>query len=125
MIKIPLDSKRRVIEKNIFPWSSCAPFVENSRGSLIHRPRSGATYNIHKHQHISVSFWCGMAVATHTNNLTFLPSPPDGKILCEKCEANAVKNGLPSADDLAGKHVHKGRTVAVVTCCPAHEGVTR
>lgn len=26
-----------------------------------------------------------------------------------------------SADELAGRHVHKGRTVAVATCCTALE----
>lgn len=43
--------------------------------------------------------------------------PPDDRILCARCEAIAVANGLPSADELAGRHVHKGGVVAVATCC--------
>lgn len=74
-------------------------------------------YNIHKNPHIGVSFWCGMATTTDGTNLTFLDSPSDDKILCARCEEFAAKNGLPSADSLAGRHVHVGRTVAVMTCC--------
>jgi len=115
--KFPLERQKK-IHKNEFPWASCAPFVENSRGTLIHRPRSGSTYNLHRTgPHIGVGFWCGMHVASSGKNLTFLAAPPDGRILCERCEAAAVANGLPSADELAGRHVHKGRTVAVATCC--------
>lgn len=117
MKMLKLDSAKRVIQKNIFPWASCLPFVENSRGMLIHRPRSGATYNLHKSPHIGVGFWCGMSVTSSGKNLTFLESSPEGKILCQKCEENAVANGLPSADELSGRHVHVGRTIAVVTCC--------
>lgn len=29
----------------------------------------------------------------------------------------AVANGMPSADELSGHHVHVGRTVAIPTCC--------
>ena len=118
IVKLPLEIKQFHV-KNGFPWASCAPFVENSRGQLIHRPRMGATYNIHKRPHVGITFWCGMAVASDGKNLTFLAAPPDGRILCERCEANAVASGMPSADELAGKHVHKGRTVAVATCCHA------
>ena len=35
----------------------------------------------------------------------------------KRMAAAAVKAGLPSADELAGRHVHKGRTVPVITCC--------
>ena len=120
MSLIELEKPKRLSSKQA-PWKACLPFVDNSRASLIHRPRSGSTYSIHKNPHIAVQFWCGMAVTASDGHLSFLDSPPDGKILCEKCEANAVKNGLPSADELAGKHVHKGRTVAVVTCCAKGE----
>lgn len=114
--KLPLERPRK-ISANEFPWAACAPFVENSRGTLIHRPRSGSTYNIHRLPHVSVHFWCGMASSSDGKNLTFLAAPPEGKILCARCEAIAVANGLPSADELAGRHVHVGRTVAMATCC--------
>lgn len=123
MIKLPLErSKTKATPKQV-PWASCAPFVENSRGQLIHRPRTGMSYFIHRNPHIGIGFWCGMGVATDGKNLTFLASPPEGKILCEKCEAAAIANGLPSADELAGRHVHKGRTKAVRTCCAENDGL--
>ena len=115
-LKFPLERPKKVVNGQ-FPWASCAPFVENSRGTLIHRPRSGSTYNLHRNPHIGVSFWCGMGVSSDGKSLTFLAAPPEGRILCERCEAAAVANGLQSADELAGRHVHKGRTVAVATCC--------
>ena len=98
-------------------WSMGKPFVENSRGTLVHRLKSGSLYNIHKLPHIGVSFWCGMSTATSSGNLTFLDVPPKDKILCERCEAIAVERGQVSADELAGFHVHKCRTKAVITCC--------
>lgn len=116
-MRLPLERPKKVTT-NEFPWTRCLPFVENSRGTLIHRPRSGATYNIHRTgPHIAIGFWCGMQVSSGGKNLTFLAAPPEGRILCERCERIAVENGLPSADELAGRHVHKGRTVAVATCC--------
>lgn len=118
-VKIALEpwNKRCVIGKE-FPWASCAPFVENSRGTLIHRPRMGITYNLHKTgPHIAILFFCGMRVSSSGKNLTFLSSPPEGRIVCEKCEEKAIENWLPSADSLAGRHVHKGKTIAVATCC--------
>lgn len=114
--KLPLERKP-FDAKHGFPWVSCAPFVENARGTLIHRPRSGATYNVHAYPHVAVNFWCGMTSTSDGKNLTFLAAPPEDKILCARCEAIAVANGLPSADELAGRHVHVGRTVAVMTCC--------
>ena len=115
--KLPLERPRK-IHRGEIPWAGCAPFVENSRGTLIHRPRRGSTYNVHPGgPHLGLEFWCGMH-ATGGRNFTFLAAPPEGRILCERCEAAAVANGLPSADDLAGRHVHIGSTKAVATCCP-------
>ena len=116
--KLPLE-RTEFHAKHGFPWISCAPFIENSRGVLIHRPRNGATYNLHKYPHIGISFWCGMSMSSDGKNITFLGAPPEGRILCARCEAFAVANGLPSADELAGRHVHKGGVVAVATCCAA------
>ena len=39
------------------------------------------------------------------------------KLLCAACERNAVLAGLPSAYELAGRHVHLGKLKAVQTCC--------
>lgn len=117
---LPLENKyaNAYRDPRIFHWIKCAPFVENKRGKLIHRPRAGATYQLHKSgPHIGITFWCGMAVTDHGGKLTLLDAPPEHSILCERCEEIALTNGLPSADELAGRHVHKGRTAAVSSCC--------
>ena len=114
--------EKRKPEAKQLHWKACLPFVENKRGALIHRPRSVTTYSIHKLPHIGIYFWCGMGVTGDSKKFDFLAQPPDGRILCERCEMMAVKNGLPNADELAGKHVHKGKTVAVVTCCDSVKG---
>lgn len=119
-MKLALEKKKPA--PNQLHWKACLPFVENKRGVLIHRPRNATTYSIHKLPHIGISFWCGMGVTGKSDKFDFLDQPPEGRILCERCEAMAVKNGLPRADELAGKHVHKGRTVAVVTCCTSVKG---
>ena len=124
--RVVLERPKRLGHKQ-FPWVSCAPFVDNSRGTLIHRPRSASTYNLHSNgPHIGIQFWCGMSVSSDGKNITLLSSPPVGRILCERCETAAAANGLPSADELAMRHVHKGRTVAVPTCCnPTHPATQR
>lgn len=122
---LPLEKKDHVAYRDprIFHWTKCYPFVENKRGQLIHRPRSGATYQLHKSgPHIGITFWCGMAAVDHGGKLTLLDAPPEDSILCERCEAAAVSHGLPSADEIAGRHVHKGRTVAVATCYSIDDG---
>lgn len=119
-MKLALEKKKT--QPNQLHWKACLPFVENKRGVLIHRPRNATTYTIHRLPHIGIGFWCGSAVTGKSDKFDFLSAPPEGRILCERCEAYAVANGLPSADELAGRHVHKGRTVAVVTCCDNAEG---
>ena len=100
----------------VLPWKTGLPFLENSRAVLVHRPRSVATITIHKAPHVAVLNWCGTSFAGN-RTLTFLSAPPDGKLLCQRCERNAVKAGQPSADALVGRHVHQGKLVAVQTCC--------
>lgn len=118
---ITLDRPRRLSSKQAH-WKAALPFVENERGVLIHRIRYGSTYNLHRRPHIAVQFWCGMSVTANDGHLHFLASPPAGKIVCERCEDAALNAELPSSDELAGKHVHKGRTAAVVTCCSGKKG---
>ncbi len=96
-------------------WASCLPFVENTRGVLIHRPKSAVTYNLHREPHLAVIYYCGNGTSGR-KHITFLPVPPEGALLCERCEQAALEAGLPSADALAGRHVHKGKIKAVVTC---------
>lgn len=116
MRQIPLQKAKT--KGHVTHWLSCAPFVENKRGVLIHRPRTGMTVTISERwrPHIALGFWCGMS-ATGTKKFTFLDVPPENGLLCERCEQMAVKNGLPSADELAGRHVHIGKCVPVRQCC--------
>lgn len=99
-------------------WTSCPPFIENARAALIHRPRRVTTHKIGKKYspHIAVECWCG-ASFTGTKKFTFLDAPPDGKLLCFRCEEKAVHMGQLPASTLVGGHVHTGTVVAVQTCC--------
>jgi hypothetical protein len=111
-------------EKNLrghgIPWISCKPFVENSNGVLIHRPRKVTTWKISERwkAHISVMGWCG-ATATGAKRFTFLDAPEADRIVCAKCEEKAVEAGLLPSSQLAGRHVHTGGVVAVKYCCAA------
>ena len=118
-MKLALKKDKRLRpEFNGIPWVSCSPFVENSMARLIHRPRTVTTHKIGPKykSHIAIGCWCGNS-QTGTTKFTFLDAPPEGKILCARCEKKAVKAGLPSADSLAGRHVHIGGVVAVKHCC--------
>ncbi len=95
---------------------SSEPFVENSRGILIHRVR-------HAHivisemfgPHLSVRAWCGNSFSS-SKHLTFLESPTDGKFVCARCEEVAVSAGQPSSSDIAGKHICVGGLRAYNAC---------
>lgn len=114
MMKLPLKPAKKspVHRDKLLVWTGSAPFVENSRGVLIHRPCSVTTVSIHREPHIAIKYWCGNGVAGK-RNLTFLDEPPVGKFLCVHCEANAIKAGLPSADAISGRHVQTGLVKAV------------
>lgn len=117
MLKLPL--KRPKIHPDFashtIPWSSCAPFVENTRGVLVHRPKKVSTHTFFKKPHIVIEYMCGNSVAG-SDKFTFLAAPPEDAIVCEICEKKAIEAGLPSSDELAGRHVHIGRLKAVASC---------
>lgn len=117
MIKYPLHKKelKPSLKSNSIQWSSSLPFVENSRAPLIHRPRAITTHTLFKKPHISILNFCGN-VHTGSDKFTFMSEPPEDSVLCERCEIAAVGAGLPSADSLAGRHVHKGGIRAYTTC---------
>lgn len=118
MLKLPLHPGKPYPDPyrhSIMPWASCAPFIENSRGVLIHRPKSAKNITILGKTHAAILYWCGNGVAG--KHLTLLEAPPEDALLCEACERRAVAAGLPSASSLAGRHVHLGKVVAVRTCC--------
>lgn len=95
------------------------PFVMNDRAALIHRPREIQLFNIYREPHVAIKQWCGN---THTGirEFTFLDQVPEGRVLCATCELRAVLAGRPSADEICGRHVHKGRLFVRITCCDTH-----
>lgn len=114
-MKVPISKEKR--PNGGIPWVSCEPFVENSMAVLIHRVRHVTTHQISDkyRPHIAVQCWCGNSM-TGTKKFTFIPKPDDADILCARCEVAATKAGLPSADLIAGRHVHIGGVVAVKHC---------
>lgn len=115
-MKLPLQKSKD--QRAGIHWSSCSPFIENSKAVLIHRPRYVVTHKISaKYKaHIAIGYWCGNH-CSGTKKFTFLDAPPDSKVVCARCEAKAIEAGLPSASDLVGRHVHVGGVAAVQTCC--------
>ena len=115
-MKLPL--KRRKDARFGIAWKEASPFIENSRAVLIHRPRYVTTHKIGEKwkAHISVECWCGNTF-TGTKKFTFLDAPPEGKLLCARCEEMATKRNMPTAYELAGRHVHLGRLVPQQLCC--------
>lgn len=121
-MKVKLQTKRDKYpdERYLFiNWKSCLPFLENSRAVLIHRPKSVSTVAksvVSKVPYLVSTMWCGNTMIG-SRHWTFLEAPPEGKIVCARCEAMAISHGLPSSDSLVGSHVHKGGVKAFITCC--------
>lgn len=126
-MKIPLQKRKEVYQANVggVPWSSCSPYVENSRAVLVHRPRYVTTHKIGERYkpHLAIEFWCGTS-STGTKKFTFLDAPPDGRLLCARCEAKAIEHGQPSSEQLTGKHAHLGGMVAIQICCSGQTNVS-
>lgn len=97
-------------------WKRSLPFVFNPRGVLLHRVKSAHTTGVFggDSPYTSVIYWCGNI----GRDPEFYADPPADKLLCARCETFAVNAGEPSADTLAGRHVHVGKAVPVRTCCP-------
>lgn len=111
--------KDKSLGRGAIPWTAALPFIENKKAVLIHRPRHITTHTLLAPRwgpHMAIACWCGNTM-TGTTKFTFLDAPPEDSILCARCEDNAVANGLPSASELAGRHVHTGGVVAVKRCC--------
>lgn len=115
-MKIALKKDKRSISG--VHWTACEPFVENSMAVLIHRVRYVTTHKIGpKYKaHLAVGCWCGNTM-TGSTKFTFLNAPPDEHIVCARCEDKAIECGLPTSEQLTGKHIHTGGVVAVRRCC--------
>lgn len=117
MKKLKIEPNRRRIDSGPV-WTSCAPFLINTRGVFVHRVRHARTVLWNgKASHHVVDYFCGNGTCG-TGNLIFTDDVPEDRVLCERCEAFALAAGQPSADELAGHHVHIGRVRAFRVCCP-------
>lgn len=97
-------------------WIKSAPFVVNSRAVLVHRIRSATSHLRNNNlSHHSFALWCANVFSGETCHVTH--DIPINLLLCARCEAAAVKAGMPSADSLLGRHVHLGCERAVQVCC--------
>lgn len=118
-MKLPLIRRDDAVVRGLH-WASSKPFVENRRGILIHRPKSIITYRaIWGAIYPIVDYWCG-ASANGAHKFTFLDEPPDGKLLCARCEIESVKHNVPPSEQVVGRHVHVGSVGGLRTCC-THE----
>lgn len=92
------------------------PFYANPRGQLIHRVKSAVTiFDNGEPSHISVRYWCNNGSTAGADG--FAEFPPEERLLCVPCERNAVDHGQPTADELAGRHVHLGVMKPHRVCC--------
>lgn len=96
-----------------FGIRSALPFVQADRGKLAHRPRRAALHNIWKAPRFSTQYLCGGTVTQKVDGFLFTNDPT--RPVCSRCEALAIQLGMPSASEIAGRHVCVGRTV-VVAC---------
>lgn len=118
-MKVPLK-QRRLNDPRIkeFSVKTSIPFVENTKGVLIHRVAAVIRHDIPwlPAPGLSVTMWCG-SNQNGSDKFIFHEDPPREKLLCQRCEVMAKLCGQPSADELAGRHVHKGMVKAIQTCC--------
>lgn len=118
--KVKLLGERKHCKSAVATITHTLPFVQNTRGVLIHRPRYVNIYNLHKRAHMGVVHLCGNGTTgpvSPVSHIKFLAVPPDNCVMCERCEYFAAIFRLPSANEIAGKHVHRGKLKAVITCC--------
>lgn len=107
------------------PWGDFeldrAPaFVANPRGILVHRTRYVTGYiRDGKLSHYAVSYLCGNSCGAKPSIIRDLmfADPPEDRLLCSRCHGMAEGMRLPTSDQLAGRHVHRGILVPVQVCC--------
>jgi hypothetical protein len=110
------DAWRNPDHQPMLHLTSTRPFVENNRAALIHRVERMSQYKLgDRRPHLCVKMWCGQG-QNGLEKFTFHDDPPHGKLVCQRCETAAVEAGLPTADELAGRHVCLGKVKAVRTC---------
>lgn len=114
--KILLRKAKYTPYRGSIAWNTCLPFVDNKRAQLIHRPKEVTTYVHYKFPYLGVKAWCNNTFVG--DKFTFLADIADGgKLLCSRCEAMAIENGLPSSSEIVGHHVHIGKLKPIRICC--------
>jgi len=100
-------------------WGEAEPFIVAPRARLVHRVRSITSYAWPDRGHVSVTCWCGYCFNLRPEQVAdaLVANPPENRLMCEHCEWMAAKWRQPPTDELAGRHVHRGRLVPVRTCC--------
>ncbi len=119
LIKLkPCKSRRG--ETDYVHWTEAEAFAANVRGVLTHRVRHVTTIlrgGEKSHHHITYLCGNGCNVDLVSMSETLASDPPKDRLLCESCEVRAKRFKLPTGDDLAGRHVHRGVLVPQRTCC--------
>jgi hypothetical protein len=98
-------------------YEEASPFFENPRGVLIHRVRSLYRLEVSwSSEWWIVEYWCENSGRTDAvdSGLVF---DPGSKLICTRCEANAIAKGKKTSSELAGRHVCTGVVRAMNTCC--------
>lgn len=115
-LRIEADESRRPDHHGIVQWKASLPFFHNYRGLLIHRVRSARSYIIDgKLSHSSVHYLCNNFGSLRNGAL--LAEPPSDRLVCALCEAFALSHGMPSSEQLTGRHCHLGKIRAERVCC--------
>ena len=117
-MKIPLIKEKRPYLFRPGPdcWSDSEPFVANSQGPLIHRPKTITNHVSLGKRHIAINYYCGGS-SNGLKKFTFLSKLNDRHIVCKRCELAAVECGLQSSEEINGGHAHLGGVKAVAFCC--------
>lgn len=103
-------------EGKVIKAPSGAPFLLNDRAQLIHRPIQVTLHYTLSSPHFSVHCYCRASFSS-AKDLHLIEDVPDDRMVCLPCEQRAVLMGLPSTEEILGRHVHIGRLKAVRVCC--------
>lgn len=96
-------------------WKLGLPFIHNPRGILVHRLKwARSKLAGDKPEGDTWGYWCGN-MAPHC--ATIHAEPPDGLLVCNRCETLAVAAGEKSSSEIVGRHVCLGELRARKLCC--------
>ena len=104
---------------NQVDYSESAPFFINPRGVLAHRIRALFTLTAFGSTWTIAEYWCENNGRDHSGADECLAFDPGERLICSRCEANAVAKGEKTSSQLAGRHVCVGVVRPVNVCeCP-------